>query len=106
MTEAVMKFLKDAMRLDIADRRINFIIRLGRRKGQQPILAKFTSFVMKLEVLRNTKHFAGSKIGINEDFSLETRRVRRSELIPYLKEAKSRGHRAFIKDKPIVNGRI
>jgi hypothetical protein len=36
MTEAVMKFLKAAMRLDIADRSVNFIIRLGRRKGQQP----------------------------------------------------------------------
>jgi hypothetical protein len=75
---------------------IDFTTRLGRRKGQRPIgpLVKFTAFAMKLQVLKNTKLLVDSNIRIDEDFSLETRKVRR-ELIPYLREAKKSGHRTF-----------
>jgi hypothetical protein len=56
-TEAVANFFKDTMRLEIAEGSIDFTTRLGRRKGQRPIgpLVTFTSFAMKLNVLKNTK---------------------------------------------------
>jgi hypothetical protein len=54
-------------------------------------------------VLKNTKLLVDSKIRIDEDFWPETRKVRR-ELISYLREAKKRRHRAFLKDKLKVNG--
>jgi hypothetical protein len=55
--------------------------------------------------LENTKKLAGSKIRIEQDYTWETRQIRR-DLIPYLKEARNKGHRAVIKiDKLIVNGR-
>jgi hypothetical protein len=42
---------------------------------------------------------------VDEDFAWETRKIRKG-LIPYLKDAKWRGLRAFLKkDKLIVNGR-
>jgi hypothetical protein len=50
------------------------------------------------------KKLAGSKIRINQDYTWETRQIRR-DLIPYLKEARNKEHRAVIKtDKLIVNG--
>jgi hypothetical protein len=44
----VAKLFKEAMRLEMAEGSIDFIKRLGRRMGQHPILAKLTSFAMKL----------------------------------------------------------
>jgi hypothetical protein len=84
-TEAVANFFKDTMRLEMTEGSIDFTTTLGRRKGQ-----RLTSFAMKLEVLKNTRLLVDSKIRIDEDFSLETRKVRR-ELIPYLREAKKVG---------------
>jgi hypothetical protein len=55
-------------------------------------------------VLKKTKNLAGSKFRVDEDFAWETRKIRK-RLIPYLKDAKRREHRAFLKkDKLIVNG--
>jgi hypothetical protein len=51
-TEAVAKFFKDTMRLEMPERSTDFTTRLGRRKGQRPILVKFTSFAMKLKMLK------------------------------------------------------
>jgi hypothetical protein len=51
------------------------------------------------------RNLAGSKIRVDEDLSTEDRKVRK-ELIPYLKDAKRRGHKAFLrKGTPIVNGK-
>jgi hypothetical protein len=55
--------------------------------------------------LRNKKNLAGSEIKVEEDLSMEDRKVRK-ELIPYLKDAKRRGHKAFLrKGSLIVDGR-
>jgi hypothetical protein len=60
---------------------------------------------MKLEVLRNKKNLAGTKIRVDEDLSVEDRRIR-SELIPYLKDAKKWGHKAFLRRHTLmVNGK-
>jgi hypothetical protein len=55
--------------------------------------------------LRNKRPLAGLKIRVEEDLSIEDRKVRQ-ELIPYLKDAKRRGHIAFLrKGFLIVDGR-
>jgi hypothetical protein len=55
-------------------------------------------------VLKNNKPLLGSKIRIDENFMAETRKVR-SELIPYIREVKRGGYRAFLKrDKLKVKG--
>jgi hypothetical protein len=65
---------------------IDFVAKLGKRRGQRPILVKFTSFLVKLEVLRYTGSLAGLQIR-RDNFSLETRKTW-SSLIPYPKDAK------------------
>jgi hypothetical protein len=78
------------MRLEMAEGSIDFTTRLGRRKGQRPILVKFTSFALKLKALKNTKILVNSKnLELMRIFSPETRKVRK-ELISYLREAKQK----------------
>jgi hypothetical protein len=85
--ETTVKFLRDTMGVEVSKENIDYLTRLGRRRGERPILVRFTSFSKKLEVLRNKKNLAGTKIRVDEDLSVEDRRIR-SELIPYLKDAK------------------
>jgi hypothetical protein len=67
---------------------------VGRRKWERPILIKFTSFSKKLEVLKNKRNLAGSKVSVDEDFSAEDRKTRK-DLVPYLKDAKKWGSQSF-----------
>jgi hypothetical protein len=56
--------------------------------------------------LLNTGILAGSGIRIDQDYSAEIRRVRK-ELIPFMTDARGRGHRAFLRgEKLVVNGRL
>jgi hypothetical protein len=72
---------------------IDYVKRLGRSRGNRPIFVKFTTFSKKLEVLKNMSKLARSKIRVEQDYSTEVTEIRR-ELIPYLKDARSRGHKA------------
>jgi hypothetical protein len=48
---------------------------------------------------------AGSRIRVEQDYAREVREIRR-KLIPYLKDARGRGHKAVMKkDKLMVNGK-
>jgi hypothetical protein len=50
MMDMVVKFLYDKMRVEISRENIDYVIKLGRRRGERPILIKFTMFFKKLEV--------------------------------------------------------
>jgi hypothetical protein len=103
--EMVVKFLSEKMGVETSKENIDYLTRLGRRRGERPILVKFTTFFKKLDVWRNKKNLAGTNIRVDEDLSTESRKIRR-ELIPYLKDAKKWGHRAFLrKHALIINGR-
>jgi hypothetical protein len=99
--ELTVKFLRDSMGVEVSKENIDYLTRLGRRRGERPILVRFTAFFKKLEVLRNRKNLAGTKIRVDEDLSIEDRRTR-SELIPYLKDAKKRGHKAFLRKHTLM----
>jgi hypothetical protein len=74
--EGVMEaaFLNESVKLKVSNNTIDYVIRLGRKRKLQPILVKFMSFAVKLEVLKNTKKLAGLQIQVDKDFPLETRR--------------------------------
>jgi hypothetical protein len=105
--DSAVKWLNETMKVEVNkvnNENIDYVARIGIRKGERPILVKFISFTKKLEVLGNKKNLAGSKIRVEEDLSMENRKVRK-ELIPYLKDAKRRGHKAFLrKGSLIVDG--
>jgi hypothetical protein len=75
---------------------IDYVKRLGRSRGNRPIFVKLTTFSKKLEVLKNTSKLAGSRIKVEQDYSREVREIRR-EQISYVKDARSRGHKAVMK---------
>jgi hypothetical protein len=85
---------------------VDYVKRIGRSRGNRPTLVKFITIFKKLEVLKNTNKLAGSRIRVEQNYAREVREIRR-ELIPYLKDARSRGHKAIMKkNKLIVNGTI
>jgi hypothetical protein len=56
-------------------------------------------------VLKNKRNLAGSKVRVDEDFSIEHRKARK-DLVPYLKDAKKWGQKAFLRNDALVeNGR-
>jgi hypothetical protein len=105
MQRIVEQLVKEKMGIQEIQGHINYVKRLGKSKGNRPIFVKLTMFSKKLEVLKNINKLVGSKIRVEHDYSREVRE-RRRELIPYLKDARSRGHKTFIKKyKLVVNRR-
>jgi hypothetical protein len=103
--DTTVKWLRGTMKVEVTNENIDYVNRLGRRKGACPIVIKFTSFSKKLEVLKNERNSAGSKVRVDKNLSIEDRKARK-ELVPYLKDDKKWGHKAFLrKDVSIVNGR-
>jgi hypothetical protein len=45
-------------------------------------LVAFTSFSKKLEVLKNKRNLAGSKVRVDEDLSIQGRRMRKNSPLP------------------------
>jgi hypothetical protein len=79
--------LKRKVKVEIADWHIEKVNRLGRSRGDRLILASFTSFSKKIEVLQAQRHLTGMKIRIAEDFSIKVRETGK-QLIPYMIDAK------------------
>jgi hypothetical protein len=70
--------------------------RMGKKRGERPILVRFISFAKKLKVLQATKHLAETKIRIEQNYGTKVREIRR-QLILYLKDAKQRKHSTLSK---------
>lgn len=80
--------------------------RLGRMKGERPILCKLTSFEKKCEILRKNRYSDGESFIIMHDLSKQEREDRKI-LKPYRDEAHEQGHRVFIRgSKLIIDGNI
>lgn len=90
------------------ERDIDEIGRIGKfEEGKKrPILVKLLKESTKSKILKNAKQLKGTTIWIEEDFPKNIQEERRT-LIPRLKEARNRGHRAVLKyNKLIVDGEI
>jgi hypothetical protein len=68
------------MKVDVMNWHIDSVMRIGRRRGSQPILVRFTSYSKKIEVLKGTQNLAGTNIRIKQDYSMKTRRICRGFL--------------------------
>ncbi|KAJ4449439.1 hypothetical protein ANN_00838 [Periplaneta americana] len=87
------------------DDQIEEAFRIGRGKNH-PILVKFTSMCTKLFILDHLNMLKGTNLKIEQDYSVETR-SKRKMLLPFMKEARSRGQFAIlVKDKMKINGKL
>lgn len=87
---------------------IDEVRRLGRPEAgkQRPILLKVTTTNRKREILKKAKGLKGSDIWIDEDYPKEIQEERKL-LIPKLKEARSKGHKAQLKyNKLIIDNKV
>lgn len=87
---------------------IDGIRRIGKyaTQGKRPILVKLTKESKGSEILRNAKNLRGTEIWINEDYPKSIREERRL-LVPQLKEARNKGHRAYIRyNRLVINNEV
>jgi hypothetical protein len=81
--------------------------RLGRNRTKpRPIVVKFLRFQDKEMIKRNAYKFKDIGVGISDQFPKEIQEERK-KLYPVFKDARSKGHKAFlVKDKLFINGQI
>lgn len=106
LQNAIVKLLSETTGQTIELRDIDVMYRLGKKdqNKRRPILIRFISLLKRDLIMKNWKLFSDKNIDISEDFPDEIRK-RRKELLPILKELKSKGMRASIRvDKLLVNG--
>lgn len=104
--QELFNLIKDIMKglnVDINSYEINNYYRLGKKHDEgkvRPILISFTSFLKKLEILKN-KMKMPKHAYITEDFSKETIELRKN-LQEQLKQEKQNGKDAFIRNNKII----
>lgn len=104
LIKAVIEVFSSKINILLEPRDINSAFRLGKMKGNRPILIKFQCFWQKIEILRASRNLKESNIRISDDYSTDVRE-RRKKLIPYLIKARQENHMAILKkDKLIING--
>lgn len=82
--------------------------RIGRYKINEtrPIKVSLIKKDTKTKILRNAKHLKGTDIWIDEDYPKQIQEERKA-LLPQLKEARAKGHRAVMKyNRLIIDGEI
>lgn len=92
----LINLIKEKLKINLQEQSIERAHRLGKIKtGKRPIIAKFSSFKVKEEIIRNAKMLKNTGLAVSEDFS---RRVKeeRNNLKPLLNIAKQQGCRAFL----------
>ena len=92
----LMELFSNQMNMRIHEDSIDNCFWLGRRKGRRPLLVKFTRGITREEVLERTRLLKGLRVWIERDFDFSTRKTR-SELLPYMWEARKNGKRAILK---------
>ena len=82
--------------------------RMGRyqRTKTRPIVAKFAFYPNREDIRKAAKNLEGTQYSIGQQFPKEIQE-RRRQLVPLLKEAKSRGQKAHIAvDKLYIDGKL
>ena len=83
----------------------NNVFRIGKGTNR-PILIKLNSFITKQQILDNARMLKGSNYKLDNDYDYNTRQIRK-KLLPFMHEAREKGHRAnIINDKLKINGKI
>jgi hypothetical protein len=55
--DTVVKWVRETMKIEVNNENIDYVTRLGKRKGERPILVKFIPFSKKLVVLKSKRNF-------------------------------------------------
>lgn len=102
LVQSVISQINSLLGTEIAEREVNNIYRLGKKKSI--VKVEFLSFLTKLKVVSNRRELRGTQVYINEDLCEEDRRD--AELLrQQLSLAKSKNLKAYIKARCLyVNG--
>ena len=105
MSYEISNFLAQVLAINLSEESINNLYRLGKGTNR-PLLVKSNSKCTRDYILDNRKKLKGSQYRIDEDFNYDTWQARR-KLLPYMHDARSKGHKASLRqNKLVVNGKI
>lgn len=105
LQETMVKLLTEITNQTFELRDIDVLDRLGKKdeNKSRPIVIRFVSLLKRNSIIKNWKLFTQKNIEDSEDFPEEIRN-RRKELLPILKELKSKGKKAIFRtDKLLVD---
>ena len=93
------------LQLNIGENMIDDCYRLGKNRNRRPVLMSFTSTLIRDHILDRAKLLKGTRIFLEKDYDFKTRSTR-AQLMPFMKEARSKGKHAFLReDKLVIDGK-
>lgn len=103
LAEKVLKIIQEKLKISIQRFEVESVRRLGKRtENNRPVAVAFTTLGMKINVLKNKKQLAASRIYIKHEYPPKVLKIR-EQLQHQLKLEKEKGNEAFINyDKLIV----
>lgn len=108
LMEKIVNLMNDAVN-GIQTSDIDYLYRIGKKKvdgSSRPIVVRFVCLHKKESIMKKWNFFTSKGFQIYEDFPIEIRE-RRKEILPVIKQLKSKGFKASAKvDKLLVNGEI
>lgn len=93
--------LNQHLNVNINALHINNLFSLGKNQNNPPVLVQFTSFLTKLEVLKQSKNLKGTGIHISEELSKEERENRKV-LVKHQKQARGKNLNAYIRNNKLI----
>uniref|UniRef100_A0A8D8ZQ23 Uncharacterized protein n=1 Tax=Cacopsylla melanoneura TaxID=428564 RepID=A0A8D8ZQ23_9HEMI len=98
----VIEMIVNIMKVNCTTYHIDYISRIGKNtNGKRPILVKFTTHKMKIQIWKNRRNLKGQEYRIDQDYNQETRKKRKA-LVPKVKELREQGVKASIHRDHIV----
>ncbi|CAG9818599.1 unnamed protein product [Phaedon cochleariae] len=95
--------LQKILEINLQHEHINNIYEVGENKDnlRRPVKIELVTFLKKVEILRNTHRLKGTNIYINNDLSVEDRKINK-KLRQYLNEARRNNIKATIKQNSLI----
>ena len=81
--ERVLDLIALKLQINIGTQHIDNLFWLGKQKQNRTLLIKFTSFMVKSEIMYKKSRLKGSKLRIQNDYDLSTR-IKRKALIRHM----------------------
>ena len=102
----VLDLFTNELHLNMSDQMVANAYWIGRRRGNRPLLVRFTSVLARDQVLERTRMLKGTRIRVDRDYDYKTR-VTRRKLLQYMWNARREGSQAYlVHDKIRINGKI
>uniref|UniRef100_T1I926 Endonuclease-reverse transcriptase n=1 Tax=Rhodnius prolixus TaxID=13249 RepID=T1I926_RHOPR len=107
LEETMIDLLREKLQIELLPNEVSSIRRFGRPRDHiRPICMELVSEKRKIEILKSSSGFKGSKMGVSLDFPKDVAEERK-KLKPFYEKAKQEGHKVkMIGDKLLLRNKL